>query len=57
MSQAQFIAQPSVPSRPERPTPLMYMVLMGGLFGALAALYIWRTAIINLLKQDTQDSN
>jgi hypothetical protein len=57
MSQAQFIAQPSIPSRPERPTPLMYMVLMGGFFALLAALFIWRTAIITLLKQDTQDSN
>jgi hypothetical protein len=57
MSQAQFIAQPSVPSRPERPTPLMYMVLMAGFFTVLAALYIWRKAIINLLKQDTQDTN
>ena len=57
MSQAQFIAQPSVPSRPERPTPLMYMVLMGGFFALLTALYIWRAAIITLLKQDTQDSN
>ena len=57
LSQAQFIAQPSVPSRPERPTPLMYMVLMGGFFAVLAALYIWRKVIINLLKQDTQDTN
>ena len=57
MSQAQFIAQPSIPSRPERPTPLMYMVLMGGFFAVLAALYIWRKAIINLLKQDTQDAH
>ena len=57
MSQAQFIAQPSVPSRPERPTPLMYMVLMGGFFAVLAALYIWRKTIINLLKQDAQDAD
>jgi hypothetical protein len=57
LSQAQFIAQPSVPSRPERPTPLMYMVLMGGFFAVFAALYIWRKAIINLLKQDTREAN
>jgi hypothetical protein len=56
MSQAQFIAQPSVPSRPERPTPLMYMVLIGGVFAGLAALYIWRKAIINLLKQDVSNT-
>jgi hypothetical protein len=57
LAQAQFIAQPSVPSRPERPTPLMYMVLMGGFFAVLAALHIWREAIINLLKQDTRETN
>jgi hypothetical protein len=57
MSQAQFIAQPSVPTRPERPTPLMYMVLMGAFFAVSVALYIWRKVIINLLKQDTQDTN
>lgn len=53
LSQAQFIAQPYVPSRPERPTPLMYIVLLGGLSAALAALYIWRKELIKLLKQDT----
>ena len=57
MSQAQFIAQPYVPSRPERPTPLMYMMLMGAFFAVLAALFIWRKAIINLLKQDASNTN
>jgi hypothetical protein len=52
LSQAQFIAQPSVPSRPERPTPLMYAVLMGSLFAFLAALYMWRNMILNLVKQN-----
>jgi hypothetical protein len=57
MSQAQFIAQPYVPSRPERPTPLMLMALIGGFFAVSAALYIWRNAIINLLKQDANDAD
>lgn len=56
MSQAQFIAQPSVPSRPERPTPLMYMVLMGALFAFLAAIYGWRKEFWNLL-HDANDTN
>lgn len=56
MSQAQFIAQPSVPSRPERPTPLMYMVFMGALFALLAVIYGWRKEFWNLLR-DSNDTN
>jgi hypothetical protein len=52
LSQAQFIAQPSVPSKPERPTPLMYMALFGFLFALLMALYVWRKAIVNAIRQD-----
>lgn len=52
LSQAQFIAQPSVPSRPERPTPLMVIVLVGLLFTMLAATYCWRDAIFKMLKQE-----
>ena len=42
ISQAQFIAQPSVPSRPERPTPYMYIVLLAFLFSLIATIYCWR---------------
>ena len=56
MSQAQFIAQPSVPTRPERPTPLMYMVLMGALFALLAAIYSWRKELLNLLQGENDNS-
>jgi hypothetical protein len=52
LTQAQFIAQPSVPTRPERPTPLMYTVFMGVLFGLLAAAYLWRKTLLNFIKQD-----
>jgi hypothetical protein len=52
LSQAQFIAQPSVPSRPERPSPLMYMVLMGFLFTNIAALYVWRNTVLNVIKNN-----
>ena len=56
ISQAQFIAQPSVPSRPERPTPLMYTVLMCILFTVLAAIFIWREKLINFIKQNAESA-
>ena len=52
LSQAQFVARPSVPSRPERPTPAMVIVLGALLAGLLAALYLWRERIIELLWRD-----
>ncbi len=52
LSQAQFIAQPSVPSRPERPTPLMYMVLMSIFCICLAAVYCWRDVIVKFLHHE-----
>ena len=56
LSQAQFIAQPSVPSRPERPTPLMYMILVGFVFSFLTAVYCWRAAIKALFKAAIDDA-
>ena len=53
LSQAQFIAQPYVPSRPERPTPLMYMALLAFLFGIFAAIYCWRNDILKLLRDNS----
>jgi hypothetical protein len=52
LSQAQFIASPSLPSRSERPSPLMYMSLVGLLFALLTAAYCWRDVILKLVKQD-----
>jgi hypothetical protein len=52
LSQAQFIAQPYVPSRADRPTPLMYTVLIGLLFLLFAAAYVWRDVIIGYFKQN-----
>jgi len=52
LSQAQFVAKPSVPSSPERPTPLMVSLLAGLLAAFLAALFLWRQFIINLLWQN-----
>ena len=52
LSQAQFIAQPSVPTTPERPRPLMVMVLAGLLAGLLSALYLWRHKLREMLLQD-----
>lgn len=51
LSQAQFIAQPSVPSRPERPRPLMVIALVAVLAGVLAALLAWRDALVQLLRE------
>jgi hypothetical protein len=52
LSQAQFIAPPSVPNRSERPSPLFYVGLVGLLFALLIAAYCWREVIVKLLKQD-----
>jgi hypothetical protein len=55
LSQAQFVAKPSVPSLPERPTPLMLTVL-GALLGALlVAVFMWRRLIIDLLWRDESE--
>ena len=52
LSQAQFVAKPSVPSLPERPTPLMVSLLSGLLAAFLVALFLWRRLIIDLLWRD-----
>lgn len=52
MTQAQFIAKPSIPSRPERPGPLMVTVLFAALFAVLGAGYFWRNLIVKLIQSD-----
>ena len=52
LSQAQFVAKPSIPSLPERPTPLMVSLLVALLAAILAALFLWRRMVIDLLWQD-----
>jgi hypothetical protein len=52
LSQAQFIAPPSIPSRSEGLPPLASTVLMGLLFALMAAAYCWRDVIHKLYKQD-----
>lgn len=52
LTQSQFVARPSAPIHPERPRPLMIM-LVGGVFALLAAaLFIGRVKFINLLRED-----
>jgi hypothetical protein len=52
LSQAQFIARPSIPTQPEKPKPLQ-AALIGGLLALLAAgLFVWRSAIVDLLRDD-----
>ena len=54
LSQAQFVAKPSVPSQPERPTPRMVIALGGLLAGFLAAVFLWRKLLIQLLCRDEE---
>jgi Isy1-like splicing family len=49
LSQAHFIALPTLPVNPERPTPLMYTALVGLLFALVAVLYCWRKELWNML--------
>ncbi|MDO8604706.1 MAG: hypothetical protein Q7K40_04935, partial [bacterium] len=53
LSQAHFIALPTLPSNPERPSPLMYTALVGLLFALVAALYCWRKELWNMLRDVT----
>jgi len=55
LTQAQFIAKPSVPSSPERPGPL-FVIALGALLSALAAAaFVWRKLIIKMLWQDDEN--
>lgn len=54
--QAQFVAKPSVPTRPESPRPLMVMVLAGLLAGLLSAAFLWREALKKMLFQSGGNS-
>lgn len=54
LSQAQFVAKPSVPTRPERPSPLMVMMLVGLLAGLLSAAFLWREALKKMLIQNAE---
>ena len=53
--QAQFVAKPSVPSLPERPTPLVVSLLSGLLAAFLAALFLWRRLIIDFFGRDERE--
>jgi hypothetical protein len=55
LSQAQFVAKPSVPSQPERPTPRMVIALAGLLAGFLAAVFLWRQLLVQLLWRDENE--
>lgn len=55
LSQAQFVAKPSVPTRPERPGPLMVMVLAGLLAGLLSAVFLWREQLKKMLLQNGEN--
>lgn len=56
LSRAQFVAQPSVPTRPERPRPLMVMALLGLLAALASAALMWRKSLIKMLFQNNAES-
>lgn len=49
LSQAEFIAKPSVPTRSESPRPLMIMILLGLLTGFLSAVFLWRDTLKKMI--------
>jgi hypothetical protein len=51
ISQAEFIAQPSIPSHAERPTPSMYMAILGFLFAVFAMIYCWRLDLLRFIRE------
>ena len=52
LTQAQFIAKPSVPDYPERPSP-MFVIILGAMLATLfAVVFVWRRLIIKTLLQD-----
>ncbi|OOG50606.1 hypothetical protein [Polaromonas sp. C04] len=52
LSQAQFVATPSVPSRPERPSPRMVIALGALLAALLAAAFAWRGLLRQMLWEE-----
>ena len=52
LSQAQFISPPSVPGYPERPGPLLVIVLGALLSVLFVGVFVWRKLIVRLLSQD-----
>ncbi len=57
LTQAQFVAKPSVPALPERPTPLMVSLLSAVMAAFLVALFLWRRLIIDLLWRDESEKS
>jgi hypothetical protein len=57
LSQAQFIAEPYLPSRAERLTPIMWIVLIGLLFSLFSSAYIWRNALQDILRRIAAANN
>ena len=52
LARAQFIAKPSVPESPERPSPLLVIALGALLSALLAAIFVWRKLIIKIFRQE-----
>ena len=50
LTQAEFVAPPSIPTQPERPTPLMYIATFAILFALIAVVYQWQTLARKLMR-------
>ena len=50
LSQAQFVANPSVPSAPEKPRPLVIAGLCGFVFAFIAAIFLFRQMLIRFVE-------
>ncbi|MWL88197.1 MULTISPECIES: hypothetical protein [unclassified Cupriavidus] len=48
-SQAQFLAKPSIPGRPEMPTPPLVSFAFAVLFGLVGAAFFWRREVVRFI--------
>jgi hypothetical protein len=55
LTQAQFIAAPSIPGVPERPSPRTVILLCALLAALLTAAFVWRSLLIKLRWEDDRD--
>ncbi|WP_454722534.1 MULTISPECIES: hypothetical protein [Cupriavidus] len=56
LSQARFLAKPSIPMQPERPQPLMITILGAILAALIAAAIFWREALLGLMQSPGREA-
>ena len=55
LSQAQFVADPSVPFTPEKPRPLVVAGLCGLLFAFVAGIFLFRKMLVRIIEDQRSD--